>query len=94
MEAVEELKRFVIFQDMPWSDFSLFGVMCPYCGKSDRIRKLESPDAVNEMLDPEDLSVYRNLWKEVNPSDTALGVCKFCQNVLQLDNGKAQTLTD
>ena len=45
-EAVERLKLFAICHGLPQTDMALFGIKCPYCGKSDRIRALEKPDEI------------------------------------------------
>jgi hypothetical protein len=45
-EAVEELKKFVLEHSLPKTEMALFGILCPYCGKSDRIRQLENPQAL------------------------------------------------
>ena len=37
-EATEVLKTFVLTHGLPKTDMALFGIKCPYCGKSDRIR--------------------------------------------------------
>jgi hypothetical protein len=83
--AVEELKKLVIELGLPKSDMALFGIRCPYCGKSDRIRQLEPPKELTGALDTESLETYEDLWRQFTPSSRAvLGVCKFCQNPLEL----------
>ena len=86
--AVEELKTFVLEHGLPQTDMALFGIMCPYCGKSDRIRQLEEPDALAEKMDPKHIAFYVKLWNQLTRSNVSLGVCKFCQNLLLLQ-GKA-----
>jgi hypothetical protein len=63
-EAAEKLKTFVLTHGLPTTDMALFGIKCPYCGKSDRI----------------------NLWDQLARSNGSLGVCKFCQNLLLLQD--------
>jgi hypothetical protein len=85
-EAVEELKTFVLKHGLPQTDMALFGIICPYCGKSDRIRQLEEPDALSEEIDSENMAIYFRLWDQLASSNGSLGVCKFCQNLLLLQD--------
>ncbi len=89
-DAVEQLKALAIAHGLPETDMALFGVFCPYCGKSDRIRPLEPPDQLEVDLGPEDMSSYRRLWSRLAPSDQTLAVCKFCLNPLELCKGEAK----
>ena len=82
--AVEELKAFVLKNGLPQTDMALFGIKCPYCGKSDRIRKLEDPDALSNKMDSKQTAVYLSLWNQLGRSNESLAVCKFCQNLLSL----------
>jgi hypothetical protein len=93
-QALEKLRQFLITHDLPKTDFALFGVQCPYCGKSDRIRELEPPEDLADIIDPENIKIYATLWKQFNPSKTVLGVCKFCLNPLELilEDNKAKAL--
>ena len=92
-EAVEQLKAFVLEQGLPQADMALFGIMCPYCGKSDRIRELEEPDALSAKMDSENMVFYSKLWDQLTSSNGSLGVCKFCQNLLLLkDKARAAPL--
>ena len=84
--AAEELKTFVLTQGLPKTDMALFGINCPYCGKSDRIRELEAPEALKEKLDSNQAAVYSNLWEQLRRPNGSLAVCKFCQNLLLLQN--------
>jgi hypothetical protein len=43
-EIVQKFQQFVVDHGLPKTDMALFGIKCPYCGKSDRIRQLEDPD--------------------------------------------------
>ena len=91
--AAEELKTFVLTQGLPKTDMALFGIHCPYCGKSDRIRELEEPEALREKMDSKQVAVYNNLWGRLAHSNGSLAVCKFCQNLLLLqDQAKAVPL--
>ena len=87
-EAVERLKSFAIRHGLPQTDMALFGIKCPYCGKSDRIRTLENPDKLKNGIDPDDLRQYSELWMSLTTSGGSLGVCKFCQNLLELNEGE------
>lgn len=93
MDDFESFKRFVIMHGLPRSDFSLFGLSCPYCGKSDRIRRLEPPDETAGILDTAANASYLSLWQAVNPGGAPLCVCKFCQNILRMDGaGRAASM--
>ena len=83
-EAVEELKKLVIEVGLPMTGMALYGIRCPYCGKSDRIRQLETPEDLTSIVDSEILETYAVLWKQFASDGKALGVCKFCQNPLEL----------
>ena len=85
-EAVEKLKTFVLTNGLPKTDMALFGIKCPYCGKSDRIRELEEPDELNEKMDSKQMAIYFSLWEQLTRSNGSLAVCKFCQNVLLLQD--------
>lgn len=85
LEKVEKFKNIVIDQCLPLEDFVLFGVLCPYCGKNDRIRPLEPPEKVAGELEKEVYDNYQELWVELlkcESENDGLAVCKFCQNVL------------
>jgi hypothetical protein len=78
---------------LPLTDLALFGIRCPYCGKSDRVRALESPEELENDLPPDDLNVYRHLWDSLISENRGLGVCKFCQNTLRImDGNRAESL--
>jgi hypothetical protein len=85
-EAAEKLKSFVLTNGLPKTDMALFGIKCPYCGKSDRIRELEEPDALSDKMDSKHMAIYFNLWDQLARSNGSLGVCKFCQNLLLLQD--------
>ena len=83
-EAVEALKALIIEKNLPQTDVAIFGIKCPYCGKSDRIHRLESPEDLPQSVDDEDTAQYGVLWHTLNPEAALLGVCKFCHNPLEL----------
>lgn len=85
-EEAEKLKTFVLTHGLPKTDMALFDIKCPYCGKSDRIRDLEEPDALTEKMDSKNLAIYFNLWDQLARSNGSLAVCKFCQNLLLLQD--------
>jgi len=93
-EAAERLKSFAIRHDLPQTDMALFGIKCPYCGKSDRIRALERPDELKNGIKPEALLEYSEIWTNLAPAGGSLGVCKFCLNPLGLteEEGRAEAL--
>jgi hypothetical protein len=84
--AIEKLRMFIIDHDLPRTDLALFGVRCPYCGKSDRIRELDAPESLQRNLTRDSAEIYSELWKRLNPLSDILGVCKFCQNPLRLSS--------
>jgi hypothetical protein len=85
-QAVEELKKFILEHDLPATDMALFGVRCPYCGKSDRIRELEAPGRLDSRVPADQTARYAGLWGTLASAEGRLAVCKFCQNVLGLDD--------
>ena len=86
-QDIEQLRQLVLEHGLPLTDMALFGVMCPYCGKSDRVRALESPEELEDDLPPDALELYRQLYQSLISGDPGLGVCKFCQNALRLVDG-------
>jgi uncharacterized Zn-finger protein len=94
-EMVEAFREFVMEHGLPLNDMALFGIRCPYCGKSDRIRQLESPEELENALPSADLQVYRHLWQSLISGNPGLVVCKFCQNALRLvDGNTAESLLE
>jgi hypothetical protein len=91
-EAVEKLKALIIENNLPRTDIAIFGIKCPYCGKSDRVRQLERPEDLSGAGDFMTLQNYAELWRRLNPSAERLGICKFCLNPLVLVKGCAKTL--
>ncbi len=94
IESTEDLRNFVIDHNLPATEIALFGVKCPYCGKSDQIRKLESPDELTDTIDGEALAAYKAFFNEINSPDPSIGVCRFCRNCLLLTGkGRAEPLS-
>ena len=92
-EDIEQLRQFVMEHGLPTTDMAMFGVMCPYCGKSDRIRALDSPEKLEADLPGREHGTYRRIWESLVSGDPGLGVCKFCQNILRLlDGNRAESL--
>ena len=75
-EEIERVRAIVVELGLPRHDFVLFGVMCPYCGKSDQIHKLEDPSELGEIP-----AKYDEIWNKFR-SKGELVVCKFCQQVM------------
>jgi hypothetical protein len=94
--AVETMKTLIITNGLPQTDMALFGIKCPYCGKSDRIHKLEPPDELPQRIITEVARSYGALWHQLNPDGSPLGVCKFClhPSALDLKAGQATVLID
>ncbi len=81
---LETLKRIILDHRLPRADFALFAVACPYCGKADRIRKLEPPGDLDGEIPPEAAGTYGDLWRSLASLETSLGICGFCRNILRL----------
>ena len=91
----EDLRNFVMEHGLPATEIGLFGIKCPYCGKSDQIRKLEPPDDLRDLVDERALSAYSAFLEAVMPPDRSIGVCRFCRNCLMLNgNGRAEPLEE
>ena len=85
MDAFAELEKFkslVLQLELPRHDFALFGVKCPYCGKTDRIHKLEEPDEINGAP-----AEYGEVWNKYRPKGE-LSVCTFCRQILALSESR------
>jgi len=85
--SAEILQRLILEYELPRREQGLFGVMCPYCGKSDRIRLLESPEELDGDLRGTDRVVYSEAWHDLTDRVSSLGICRFCTNVLKLSEG-------
>ena len=92
IDDIEKLQKILIEEGLPQTDKALFGLKCPYCGKSDRIRELESPQALEGALGSSVLSVYEGIWRRFEIPGSAMGVCKFCQNPLRITSAGAQAV--
>jgi hypothetical protein len=84
-EATASIKRLIIECELPGTDVALFGILCPYCGKTDRIRRLEPPPDLEGVLLEADLEVYKSVWSILVLNGEDLGVCKFCFNPVRLN---------
>ena len=89
-EEIEKFKNLILKLELPRNDFALFGLSCPYCGKTDRIHRLEDPSELIEA--PTD---YEVIWSKFRPKGE-LVVCKFCRQVLILSEprGSASPLAE
>ncbi len=89
-EEIERFKDLILELELPRHDFALFGVKCPYCGKTDRIHKLEAPSEVEDAPNE-----YEQIWDKYRLKGE-LGVCEFCRQVLLLpeSGGSASPLTE
>ena len=93
-DIIHKLQRFISDHDLPQTDIALYGIRCPYCGKSDRIRELEAPNELKGVIDPEGIMTYSGYCGALSLSKGSLGVCKFCQNPLRISvkDGKAEAV--
>jgi hypothetical protein len=83
---IERYRQLILDLGLPRQDFALFGLRCPYCGKSDRINRLEKPGELEAC--PEE---YQSLWNRF-ASEGDLVVCRFCE-VLLVRNKDDNTVT-
>jgi hypothetical protein len=81
-ERIERLRSLVTEMGLPRHEMAYFGVVCPYCGKSDRIHRLEEPSELDAA--PWE---YHQAWQEF-AGEGELVLCKFCRQVLRLEQGK------
>lgn len=88
LSNVEKLKNLILDLALPRTDVVLFGVICPYCGKNDRIRRLEPPEELAHGLEGTAWRDYQRLWNELQEGEAGLAVCKFCHNVIFLNDQK------
>jgi hypothetical protein len=77
-EEIEKFGNLVAELELPRDDFALFGVKCPYCGKTDRIHKLEKPSQIRD-APPE----YERLWNKYSARGEPV-MCMFCRQALVL----------
>ena len=93
-ERIEQMRSLAINHGLPKTDMALYDVRCPYCGKSDRIMLLETPEELGKTLGADELDSYESIWREIAETTGSIGICKFCQNVLKLGKkGRAEPLT-
>jgi len=85
----EVMKRLVMDHELPRREKTLFGVMCPYCGKSDRIRVLEPPQDLEEEIPENSRNVYAAAWADLAGPGEFLGICRFCVNILKLSGNNS-----
>jgi hypothetical protein len=81
-EEIERYRQLIRELGLPKQDFALFGLRCPYCGKSDRINRLEEPGELPDC--PEE---YRVLWEQFG-REGDLVFCKFCEALLVRDKDR------
>ena len=94
LDIVQKLQRFIADNDLPKTDIALYGIKCPYCGKTDRIRELENPNELEGVIDSEDINTCSDCCVALSLPMGSLGVCKFCQNPLKISvkEGKAEAI--
>jgi hypothetical protein len=83
-EEIERFKNLILKMELPKNDYAFFGVRCPYCGKSDRVNPLESPEELEDC--PEE---YRRRWIQFSTRGDPV-ICKFCRQVLSYDKETKQ----
>mgnify|MGYP005832338553 CR=1 FL=1 len=79
---IERFRTLVTEMGLPRDETAYFGVTCPYCGKTDRIYRLEEPSELDGA--PEE---YGQMWQEF-AKQGELVVCKFCRHLLRLEEGQ------
>ncbi len=91
-ERIETLREIILQYNLPRSDLALFGVLCPLCGKTDRIRELEPLEDLKNMLSQDEKAVelFEYCYKELLKTNFRLGVCKFCNMPIKIDSEKGQ----
>ena len=85
-EEFENFREMITELGLPRHDFALFGVRCPYCGKSDRIHQLERPAEVAGVP-----AEYARFW-ERSADGGELVLCKFCRQVLKYTESDHQAV--
>ncbi|GAB4268522.1 MAG: hypothetical protein Kow0092_22290 [Deferrisomatales bacterium] len=73
----ERFRQLVLELGLPRPGTAYVGLRCPYCGKADRIHRLERPE---ELADPP--VAYGELWRRYGAGGE-LVVCTFCRQLLQ-----------
>jgi hypothetical protein len=92
IDDIEKFQKILIEAGLPRTDRAIYGQKCPYCGKSDRIRELEAPQALEGAIGSSAMSIYKDIWRRVEMPGSVLGVCKFCQNPLRIPFAGAQAM--
>jgi hypothetical protein len=85
-EDIEGYRQLIRELELPQQDFALFGLRCPYCGKSDRIKRLEKPEELETC--PEE---YNQLWRKYE-GEGDLVVCKFCEMLLVMEKDRSSAI--
>ena len=95
-DVVQKLQRFIVDHDLPKTDIALYGIKCPYCGKSDRIRGLEDPNELEGIIDPEDIKTYSGYCVALSLPMGSLGcvqvLSKSPQDLCEGGEGRGYTL--
>mgnify|MGYP001053265903 CR=1 FL=1 len=86
-QLIEELKLFIMENRLPLIDMALFGVLCPLCGKTDRIRELDPPEKLKASPASQhpSFNLYIMYWQKCTDQNLIMGVCKFCNSPLKLN---------
>lgn len=79
---IERFRTLVTEMGLPRHETAYFGVTCPYCGKTDRIYRLEGPSELDQVSEE-----YSRMWEEFGKQGE-LVLCKFCRQLLRLEQGK------
>ncbi len=79
---IERFRTLVMELGLPRHETAYFGVTCPYCGKTDRIYRLEEPSELDQASEE-----YGQMWHEF-AKEGQLVVCKFCRQLLCLEQGQ------
>lgn len=89
-QEIERFRSLVIELDLPRREVAVCSLKCPYCGKSDRVHKLETPSELEGA--PEE---YLRLWDRYG-AGAGLVVCKFCHQLLRFseEEGRLSPLVD
>ena len=80
---IEGYRQLIRELELPRENFALFGLRCPYCGKSDRIKRLEKPEDLETC--PEE---YHRLWKKFG-GEGDLVFCGFCEGLLVMNKDRS-----
>lgn len=78
---IERFRILVMEMGLPRHETAYFGVTCPYCGKTDRIYRLEEPSELEFACEQ-----YTQAWQEF-AKQGELVLCQFCRQLLRLERG-------